>query len=165
MNRKNTQALSVDAAAKYVRVLELRRVGFTFDQIATEVGYAGRQGAKEAYDAAIARMGREPAEDLRTLENDRLDDLWRRAYNQLAKLDPDDVDGLTKLEMTMIRISQRRAGLMGLDAPRQVELSGSINAAITSDIGEVLKERIGLVENDQPLNGQVTDEGQTFDGS
>ena len=80
-------------------------------------------------------------------------------------LDPDDVDGLTKLEMTMIRISQRRAGLMGLDAPRQVELSGSINAAITSDIGEVLKERIGLVENDQPLNGQVTDEGQTFDGS
>jgi len=142
-----TPALTPDQADKYVRVMELRRIGLTFEQIAKEVGYAGRQGAKEAYDAAIARMGREAAEDLRILENDRLDDLWRRAYTQLSKIDAGDVDALTKLESVMLRISQRRSGLMGLDAPRQVEVSGVNGRPIRTDVGDILRERLRQLES------------------
>ena len=142
-----TPALTPDQADKYVRVMELRRIGLTFEQIAKEVGYAGRQGAKEAYDAAIARMGREAAEDLRTLENERLTDLWRRAYTQLSKIDAKDVDALTKLESVMLRISQRRSGLMGLDAPRQVEVSGVNGGAIRTDVGDILRERLRQLES------------------
>ena len=142
-----TPALTPDQADKYVRVMELRRIGLTFEQIAKEVGYAGRQGAKEAYDAAISRMGREAAEDLRILENDRLDDLWRRAYTQLSKIDAGDVDALTKLESVMLRISQRRSGLMGLDAPRQVEVSGVNGRPIRTDVGDILRERLRQLES------------------
>jgi hypothetical protein len=139
-----TPALTEDVADKYVRVLELRRAGLTFDQIAAEVGYAGRQGAKEAYDAAIRRLGNEPAADMQVLENERLDDLWRRAYGRLRTADT--VDEFVKLEALMLRISTRRAGLLGLDAPRQVEISGRGGGAIQTDIGEILRQRVAAID-------------------
>lgn len=140
----NTPALTPDQAERYARVLDLRRAGFTFDTIAREVGYAGRQGAKEAYDAAIKRMGREATDDLRVLENERLDDLWRRAYARMNSAESND--DFTKLQQTMIRISQRRSGLMGLDAPRQVEVTGEGGGALRTDVGDMLRERLRQLE-------------------
>jgi hypothetical protein len=140
----NTPALTPDQAERYARVLDLRRAGFTFDTIAREVGYAGRQGAKEAYDAAIKRMGREATDDLRVLENERLDDLWRRAYARMNSAESND--DFAKLQQTMIRISQRRSGLMGLDAPRQVEVTGEGGGALRTDVGDMLRERLRQLE-------------------
>lgn len=140
-----TPALPQDTAEKYARVLELRRAGLTYEQIATEVGYAGRQGAKEAYDAAIRRMGREPAADMQVLENERLDDLWRRAYSRLRTADT--IDEFVKVQTLMLRISTRRAGLMGLDAPRQVEVAGPGGGALRTDVGEILRERLRQLES------------------
>jgi hypothetical protein len=148
MAARQTPALTEDTADKYVRVLELRRAGLTFDQIAVEVGYAGRQGAKEAYDAAIRRLGNEPAADMQVLENERLDDLWRRAYARLRTADT--VDEFVKLEALMLRISTRRAGLLGLDAPRQVEISGRGGGAIQTDIGEILRKRVAAIDAAAP---------------
>lgn len=145
MAKGQTPALTPDQAERYARVLDLRRAGLTFDQIAAEVGYAGRQGAKEAYDAAIRRMGRETADDLRVLENERLDDLWRRAYGRLTQTT--DTDAFVKLQNAMIRISSRRAGLMGLDAPRQVEVTGAGGGALRTDVGDMLRERLRQLES------------------
>lgn len=140
MPKGQTPALTPDQADRYSRVMELRRAGLTFDQIADEVGYAGRQGAKEAYDAAIRRMVREPAEDMQTMENERLDDLWRRAYSRLRAAAT--IDEFVKVESLMLNISKRRAGLMGLDAPRQVEVAGAGGGVLRTDVGEVLRERL-----------------------
>ena len=145
MAKGQTPALTEEQAEKYTRVLTLRRAGLTFEQIAEQVGYAGRQGAKEAYDSAIKRMGREPAEDLRILENERLDDLWRRAYSQLAQTT--DPETFVKLEQVMIRISARRAGLMGLDAPRQLEITGKDGGSVQTDVGDMLRNRLEMLEN------------------
>ena len=144
MAKGQTPALKEETAEKYARVLDLRRAGLTFEMIATEVGYAGRQGAKEAYDAAIRRMGQESAADLQVLENERLDDLWRRAYGKFSSVET--MDEFVKLEQLMLRISQRRAGLLGLDAPRQVEVSGRGGGAIQTDIGEILRQRVAALD-------------------
>ena len=53
MARGQTPALKPDVAERYRQVVQLRAGGATFEEIAERVGYAGRQSAKEAYDAAL----------------------------------------------------------------------------------------------------------------
>ena len=43
---------------------------------------------------------------------------------------------------TAVKVSQRRAALYGLDAPRQVEISGEDGGPLRTDVGEILLERI-----------------------
>ena len=146
MNKHNTHAITIEQAEKYARVLELRRAGATFEAIAKDVGYAGRSGAKEAFDSAIRRMGRESADDARVLENDRLDDLWRRAYTRMIQINAEDNVTFIKIYESLLRTSHRRAGLMGLDAPRQIEITGQDGGMIVTDIGQLLREKMEEVK-------------------
>lgn len=138
-----TPALTPEQGERYAQVLELRKMGRTFDEIAAALNYADRSGAKHAYDAALARLARETAEELRTLENERLDDLWSRTYVQLLEAEGDD---FVKLIGTLLKVSSRRAGLMGLDAPKQVELAGRGGGPIETDIGEMLRQRVAAID-------------------
>ena len=72
------RALPVKTVEKYVKVIDLRKSGLTFEEIAKEVGYKNRSGAKEAFDAAIRYWGTESVKDLRVVENERIEELWRR---------------------------------------------------------------------------------------
>ena len=47
-------------------------MGLSFQQIADRTGYAGRQGAMEAYKQAIKMWGGEAVEELRTIENESM---------------------------------------------------------------------------------------------
>ena len=141
-----TPALTPEQANRYTQVLELRKAGRTFDEIAEALNYADRSGAKHAYDAAIKRMGREAAEDLRELELYRLEDLWASAYARAINLPDDDHDAFLKFGSHMLNISRRRSGLMGLDAPRQVEVSGPDGEAIRTDIGELFRAKLRELE-------------------
>lgn len=141
-----TPALTPEQAQRYVQVLELRKAGRTFDEIADALNYADRSGAKHAYDAAIKRMGREAAEDLRELELYRLEDLWATAYHRAMQLAEDDHEGFIKFQAHMLNISRRRSGLMGLDAPRQVEVAGKDGGAIQTDIGELFRAKLRELE-------------------
>ena len=139
-----TPALTPEQADRYRAVVQLRTAGVTFDAIARQLGYASRQGAKEAYDAALRRWGREVVDEARALEELRLDDLWRRTYSRISSLDieEDTTDEFTKLTSTAVRISARRSGLLGLDAPKQVEVAGAGGGAVQTDIGDMLRERL-----------------------
>ncbi len=139
-------ALTPEQAHKYNQVLELRKAGRTFDEIADALGYADRSGAKHAYDSALKRMGREAAEDLRELELYRLEDLWATAYHRAMQLAEDDHDGFLKFQAHMLNISRRRSGLMGLDAPRQVEVAGVGGGSIQTDIGELFRAKLRELE-------------------
>lgn len=139
-----TPALTPEQAERYAQVLELRKVGRTFEEVAQALGYADRSGAKHAYDAAIARIGRDTAEEMRTLENERLDDLWARTYMQL--LEAEESDEFVRLIGTLLKVSARRAGLMGLDAPRQIELAGRDGGPVETDIGEILRQRVAALD-------------------
>ena len=147
-------ALSPDTADKYRRVVNLRKAGLTFDQIASEVGYASRAGAKEAYDAALKWWGREEVDQLRLIEGERLDELWRRTYTRLINADPDDARTFIGLTQTAVRISSARSALYGLEAPKQVELTGENGGAIQVDIAHVLVERIKEIA-DVDLSGVI----------
>ena len=101
---------------KRAQALSLRKAGATYEQIGQHLGVTKQRAAqmvREAMDATI----REPADNLRALEDQRLDDLLRGLYAQAVKGDLGAIDRI-------LRIMERRAKLLGLDAPVRTEVSG-----------------------------------------
>jgi hypothetical protein len=113
----------VALAEKRRRALELRRAGATYDQIAASVGFAGRSGAYKAVMATLKAMLREPAEEVRLLELDRLDamllGLWAGAKS-----------GDIKKAELVPKIMDRRAKLLGLDAPVKAMVQSEAKAEL-----------------------------------
>lgn len=154
--------LTPETATKYREVIRLRVVGMTFDAIADQVGYASRQGAFEAYRAALKWWGKEVVEDARQLESERMERLWQSSAAQLmaAEREATEVtyrpDGSEQRTVTFapevlaavnnaVNVARRKATLLGLDAPRQVEVAGPDGGPVLTDIGELLRERMEAV--------------------
>jgi len=119
------------AAKKQVKALELRVEGRSFRQIALELKYKGPSGAHKAVDAALERTIREPAEQVRQLELERLDKLQIKPW-KLAT-----VIGDPKATASVLKIMERRAKLLGLDAPVVYDLE---------DIREIARTVYAVIE-------------------
>lgn len=92
--------------------VKLRKLGMPFQQIADRVGYNSRQAAHQAVTKALTEIREETqdtADDLRTLEAERLDQLWQIAFTEALTN-----QNLRAVE-TAVRIQDRRAKLFGLD--------------------------------------------------
>lgn len=113
-NSKDTH-LDPDTLEKEARVLSLRRQGITFDRIAQVLGYASASGAYNAYRRACLKIIYEEVEETRKMEMDRLD-------NAQAKIMPAVNRGDLQAVHALIRIMERRAKLLGLDAPIKHEV-------------------------------------------
>ena len=108
MARPRGRAPKPQVLDKEQKVVSLRREGFTWDQIAKEVGYASPSGASDAYYRASYRVVQDDIDQLRQLENDRLDYLLNAVWdNALA--------GDYKAVEACLKIMARRARLLGLD--------------------------------------------------
>jgi len=121
MSMARRKPTEVEDAEKTRQALELRKAGLTYEAIASRLGYANRSGAFKSVERGLRSILREPADDLRTLELERLDTvqvgLWQKARTG-------DVQSIDRL----LRIMERRAKLLGLDAPdtSSVKLEGAI---------------------------------------
>jgi hypothetical protein len=98
------------AVERQRQALELRLAGLTFEAIAREVGYSNRSSAADAVTAALRATVQVPADDLRQLECERLDSL-------LSAMWPKAVGGSHLAVDRCLAIMERRARLLGLDAP------------------------------------------------
>lgn len=125
---------------KDIRALELRRRGLNYSQVAAEMGYRSQSSAYEAVQRALADSAREPADEVRRIEAERLDELTRhlnrvlvtRHYTvtQSGKIVTHPETGLPLLDdgpviqavAGLVRIAERRAKLLGLDAPTKHEV-------------------------------------------
>ncbi len=98
------------------KVFELRIQGFTFEQIAVQVGFSGPSGAWQAYQRIRSEFIFESVEEARQLELMRLDEMqfavWDRAING-------DLPALS----CVLKIMDRRAKLLGLDKPEKMEVN------------------------------------------
>ncbi len=118
---KKTSPETVEAKMKAAKALELRMEGKTFEAIAEELGYAGKQGAYDAVRRSIAAITREPAEELLKLDLERLDAMWGIHY---LNAQAGDVQALA----ACMKIMERRAKLLGLDAPVKTENKTEVSA-------------------------------------
>lgn len=120
-NGQKTKPETIEAKIKAAAALEARKEGKTFDQIAEECGYNSRQAAHDAVKRALDSIIREPADSLRVLDLERLDVLWQIQY---LNAQAGDVQAMA----ACMKIMERRARLLGLDAPiktdNKTEVSG-----------------------------------------
>ena len=74
---------SIAQREREIRATELRRDGWTYQAIALELGFADSSGAYRAISNALARRAKEPTEEVRAHELERLDYAWRAAVKVL----------------------------------------------------------------------------------
>jgi hypothetical protein len=113
-NRRPTSRAMLDAAAKQARALELRKAGYSFDSIAARLGYANGGGAYKAVEAGLKATLQEPADELRQLEIERLDTMLVALWPKVKKGEHGAID-------RALKVSERRASLIGLDAPTRID--------------------------------------------
>jgi hypothetical protein len=106
----------VQAAVRRKEAVDLRVEGKTYREIGQELGVTptrARQLVSEAL-AALQKDTAESAEELRRLELDRLDQLQSGLWEEAA-------GGNLKAVGAALKIMERRARLVGLDAPTRTE--------------------------------------------
>lgn len=116
-NGKKTAPETAEAKVRAAKALEMRLEGRTFDEIAESLGYSGRSGAHAAVTASLKAIIREPAEALLKLNLERLDKMFTVAY---LNAQAGDVNAIA----ACMRIMERQARLLGLDAPERKEVTG-----------------------------------------
>lgn len=123
-----------------LRALDYRRRGLTYEQIAGQMGWRSVSTAHDAVQRALADTAREGAEEVRAIEAGRLDDLTRILTRVVASRhymvapsgrlvrDPitneplADHGPVMQAVAGLLRISERRSKLLGLDAPTRHEV-------------------------------------------
>lgn len=112
----------------------LRSAGLTYQQIAEQLGYTDRSGAAKAV-AHAREMARGLTEDTVALELDRLDMIVRA-------LTPKAMKGETSACNTLIRLSESRRDLLGLDPAKRLEILSTEN--IQAELERIRAEKARL---------------------
>jgi len=113
----------IEAKERALKALELRKKGVRYEQIAQQLGYTNRGNAHKAVMKELellAKECREEAAQVRDLELQRLDALYLVAWKAIAE--GSDLGAIDRC----LRIMERRAKLLGLDAAEKVEHSGDL---------------------------------------
>jgi predicted transcriptional regulator len=137
-------ARRLESMERRVTALKLRKRGFSYRDIATHLKVtpeAVRQMVKKETDLLQGELS-ELAEDVRTLDVARLDQMMARAMNLAVPTNATDDPDLRAME-TVLKIMDRKAKLLGLDAPKQLEI-------MTVD---KIDEEIARLEEQQKLQG------------
>lgn len=129
---------TTDTAERDAQACELRAQGYSYQRIAAALRYTDRSLARRAVERALAATVRDSADTLREIELQRLDAMWQQAWQVLYEDHPfvsggrivydpatgqplvDDGPVLAAIDR-LLKISERRAKLLGLDAPTKVE--------------------------------------------
>lgn len=130
-----TSPKQIRAEERQAAAVNLRKAHVTYEEIARQLGYANASCAYHAVKTAMEKTLREPADELRQLELSRLDEMSQSIWENVLAGDLDSI-------ATAIRISERRARLLGLDVKDstlklELESGMSFQALISSKRKEI----------------------------
>lgn len=111
-----TTADDHELAERTKKALQLRLAGAAYRDIAKVVGVS-HGTVHDDVQRALRDIPKREADDLRAVEVERLDALQKAVWD-------DAMDGDLQAVDRAVRIIDRRAKMLGLDAPQQVEVSG-----------------------------------------
>lgn len=115
---KKTEAEQIDIGERRLQALELRKSGLSYRKIGARLDISHEQARQdiEAELKILAAERSDKAEELRQLELERLDKLT-------AALDSWVEAGSHNAVNAYLRIMERRAKLLGLDAPMKTDVT------------------------------------------
>lgn len=117
-------------------VLQLRREGKLWDEIAREVGYASASGAQRAHVRALDRIVYDDVKATRLQEQDRLDMLMQANWAAAMR-------GHIDSGVFVLRVMERRAKLLGLDMPTRIETTLTVwdgTGEFDAELREILSQ-------------------------
>jgi len=108
---------------KTLKALELRKRGMNYTQIGEKLGCNRGTACRYVLSELenLADKCREEAVHVRDLELHRLDELYLIAYHAIS--DGNDLAGIDRC----LRIMERRAKLLGIDAAAKVDVQGLVD--------------------------------------
>lgn len=135
-NRRNNKPYSVARMKREERVkfyIDLVKAGYTYQQIADRINkingtnitrQAVHNSVKREIDKSREKLYQE-VKDVVFIEVERLNELFKSAYSKAKKGDEKSIN-------SCLKIMERKAKLLGLDAPekQEVENTGDINIKI-----------------------------------
>lgn len=142
-------------AARRARVESLELAGASLSQMATAVEVDKATVIADLRKIRDARREHHAGGDLDAMRDLEL----ARLEQQRSQLAPSAARGTIAAHTALIRVAERKAKLLGLDAPQQVAVSGEIRATIAShldreELAAMLVEGVGL---DDLLDGSDLD--------
>jgi hypothetical protein len=150
-NGKGRFVRSVDSAERDREAARMRTQGHPYREIADTLGYADEAGAHRAVAKILKETVQEAADELRKVEVERLDALLQVAWDVMMREHVavsggkvvtvaddegnevplrDDGPTLAALDR-VIKIADRRAALLGLDAPQKIQSGGTVRYEIS----------------------------------
>jgi hypothetical protein len=142
---KNTEHKGTERRLKTAerkrKALELRKAGATYEVIARECGYKSRASAFEAVTNEIRAITKDAAEEVLTLELERLDRLLFGIWEQARG---GDVQALDRA----LRIMDRRASYYGLDVPAK---RAEVPLFDTTDLDPGVAERLMVAADPETI--------------
>lgn len=152
--RSKTSPSQIQIDERHIAAVNLRKSGATYQEIANELGFAGTSGAEYAVRSALEKTMSQPADELRDLELARLNEMQMGLWSAAISGDTDSVN-------TVLRLMERRARLLGLDAKTSPLMNVVVSNAVAGNIdfsgmtNDELREHIQreTVEHDDSDNG------------
>ena len=136
-HQSKTGPRRVARAQRVAQAMQMRLDGKRYEEIAATLGYASRACAAQDVQRALAQTVREPADEVRVLELQRLDMMWQTVLEVLRghhvvvnqgrvvflNEEPiKDTGPVLAAIDRLLKIQERRAKYLGLDAPKAFEV-------------------------------------------
>lgn len=128
-----------NTAARDAEAARLRSRSMSYQAIGEALGIS-KQAAQQAVQRALRDTQQEPADDVRKLELDKLDALERRYLDIIERRHAvlhqgedtgfDDDGPTLTAQAGLLRVSESRRKLLGLDSPVKVDVSGGVKYEI-----------------------------------
>jgi hypothetical protein len=123
----------VSIADQQAQCFDLKRQGYSVRAIAERVGMP-KSTVQDRLNEAFAELVEPVAQQVRVMELERLDSWLLRLELQLQGMTSADdlppTDELCKVLATAVRVAERRARLLGLDAPVQVDARSELKVTV-----------------------------------
>jgi hypothetical protein len=130
--RSGPNGHDANAQERALQALQLRKLGYHYDEIAKRCGYADRAVAWNAVQRLLAKRRNEAVDQLRQIESEGLNDMQRAFMLRAMKGEKDAA-------LVVLRIMERRARLLGLDVePEENNQQGVIREYVGINVESIL---------------------------
>lgn len=122
-SHRKYKAKTLEQKVKVVDAVQMRIQGYSYQDIRDQLGFTTTDEVRVAIDRILADYAVEATEELRVIEAARLD-------HYLVMLEELIDSGHVQAIDKAIKVQERRARLMGLDKPVQINATGEITVAV-----------------------------------
>lgn len=133
------------------KAMSLKLAGFTTEKIAEQLDVT-ESAVLKYLERVVERVDQRNVDAYRELEKDRLDKVQTAIWTKVLRGDLRAID-------TFLRISQRRAKLLGLDMPENVHISVGIRQEMQTALSELENVILGEVVKHDDDDGPAELEG------